>query len=84
MKTYICNNDRCGWDGDREDCVSPKHDLSQLLCPECHETVEGVDGHSYVPHNPALYSGQDCHECGLLPKHPIHHSASGDSDGKNL
>jgi hypothetical protein len=36
----VCNNDECGWIGQIDETVHPKHDASTLLCPECHETTE--------------------------------------------
>lgn len=74
MTIFICNNIECGWDGDRDDCVHPKHEPNYLLCPECGETVEWFDPHTFMP---KLLPGSDqgCHECGLLARHSIHRLA---------
>lgn len=40
MKILSCNG--CDWVGWKEDSVHPKHDDSNLLCPECYETTEVV------------------------------------------
>ncbi len=42
-----CNNPDCGWTGMASRCVTPKHVPEELLCPECHETVEPV-GEAWV------------------------------------
>lgn len=39
-----CYNEECGWAGDINDAVHPKHDPDFICCPECHERV--------YPHSP--------------------------------
>ena len=36
----ICCNENCGWSGTAYRCVTPKHEPTYLLCPECREVVE--------------------------------------------
>lgn len=40
-----CCNEDCGWGGLKSETVSPKHDATRQLCPECHEVTEPVDDH---------------------------------------
>lgn len=42
-KLECCNED-CGWVGPASEAVHPKHDASQVLCPECYEVTEAVKG----------------------------------------
>jgi len=32
-----CYSENCGWAGDINDAVHPKHDPDFICCPECHE-----------------------------------------------
>lgn len=34
-----CMSDVCSWAGLMSECVHPKHDPDNLLCPECHERI---------------------------------------------
>ncbi len=34
-----CMSDECGWVGLMSDCLHPKHDPDNLLCPKCHERI---------------------------------------------
>lgn len=38
-----CRNDRCRWPGLSEDCVHPRHEPAELLCPDCCDVVEPCD-----------------------------------------
>ena len=35
-----CCNADCGWKGLASECVTPKHDTNEILCPKCHEITE--------------------------------------------
>jgi len=35
-----CGNPECGWKGLASECVTPKHQLDEVLCPMCHDVTE--------------------------------------------
>lgn len=45
-RRFECCNEACGWIGSLKDCMHPKHEPDYLVCPECYEVVEPVDGDS--------------------------------------
>ncbi len=48
-KLFNCINRKCNWYGNKEYCVTFKHNTDYLLCPECHEHVEEVPSMAQKP-----------------------------------